>query len=149
MSAAVVNWGEVAEGLMVGIPAGPVTVSDTGNAAALALGPTMAGTPWVSTRRRAASTAMVGSLVASAAIPSTGWPSTPPPSLMCCIARLKARSLSAAVSGESAKLSNNPIFIEAEASGLSEVSPPHATTATSKTSECDQLESEASQSNYS
>ena len=40
---------------MVGTPAGPATISATGRAMTLALGPTMAWTPSDSTRRRAAS----------------------------------------------------------------------------------------------
>ena len=108
--------GDVADGLMVGMPAGPVTISTTGNAAALALGPTTACTPSCSTRCRAARTAGAGLRVASAVTPCTGRPSTPPPSFRGRMARSKARFRSADVSGAPEKSSSRPILIGSEPS---------------------------------
>ena len=117
---------------MVGTPAGPMIVSATGSDTALAVGPTMAWTPSVSTKRRAFSTPSSGSRVKSASTPSTGNPNTPPASLTCRIAKSKARFLSDAVSEGLLKLSISPIFMDAVAPGSSGTPPSQAAATTTR-----------------
>ena len=110
-SATEVSAGEVAEKLTVGTPAGPITRSATGSAAALAPGPTTACAPSTSTRRRASSTATAGSDPVSPTANVTGRPNTPPPSLTCRIASSNARRLSRAAPVPSPpKFINSPIL---------------------------------------
>ena len=110
-SFALVSSGEVAEGLMLTTPAGPVTRSATGRELALELGPTMAWTPSVSTSRRASATAVSLSVPVSPRADSTSKPNTPPASLTCSMARRKPRSLQAERSADPpVKLISSPIF---------------------------------------
>ena len=113
----------MAEGLMVGICLGPETCRATGREAELALGPTMAWTRAASTSRRTRSKATSGSLVASTAKPSTGWPRTPPASLSCLMAKSKAFWRAWEASGESVKFRTRPILRWSSGEYESESSP--------------------------
>ena len=119
----------MAEGLIVGIPAGPVSCSAMGRDAALEFGPTMAWTPSSSSRRRADASATSRSRGASAATLSTGRPSTPPLSLTWAMASSNPRCLSAEACGDPEKSSSRPIFRGTSPCGAS--SPAHPATATS------------------
>ena len=100
----------MAEGLMVGTCLGPDICLATGREAELALGPTMAWMPTMSTSSRTLSRATSGSLVASIAKPSTGCPRMPPAWFRCLMARSKAFWRAWEASGESVKFRTRPIF---------------------------------------